>query len=243
MFNSPPDYENATDTGDNNVYELTVTARDAAGNDETQDVVVRVTNVEEDGVIELSTLAPQEDVLITATLSDSDEIDEDTVTWQWARSTRATGPWTTIEWATTNSYTPGDFDSQDIPDNYASDVGMYLRVTATYRDGFCPSCNMDTTAQVITDNAVLAKAYVNQAPKFLDEHGVEIPTTGSTTRTIAENSAVGTAVGAPVRATDPGRDGPEVLTYSISGNNASLFFHRHGYRANKGRHRTTAGLR
>ena len=236
-FKTPPDFETPTDgkvTGgdqlpmQNNVYELTVTAKDAVNNENMQDVIVRVTNVEEDGVIMLSTLAPQEDVPLTATLTDSDVITDTGVIWHWARGTRATGPWTNIDrdesaigddTDSISVYNPG-FKPVGAPTNYASDVGMYLRVTATYRDGFCASCNTDTTAQVITDNAVLAKAYVNAMPRFLDEDGE--PET-AVNRSIEENSPAGTAVGAPVKATDPGRNGPEVLTYSIAGTDASSF--------------------
>ena len=97
---------------------------------------------------------------------------------------------------------------------------MYLRVTATYEDGNCAPCNTKKTAQVISENAVLAKLYVNVLPKFLDEDDEDLD---STDRSVAENSAVGSAVGDPVAATDPGRDGPDVLTYSIGGTDGSSF--------------------
>ena len=56
------------------------------------------------------------------------------VTWQWARSSTSTGPFTAvIPGATTDTYVPwkrGDDDDKDIPD----DNGMFLRAYATYID-------------------------------------------------------------------------------------------------------------
>ena len=129
--------------------------------------------------------------------------------WQWARSSRATGPWTDIEGAASASYTPtGD------------DVGMYLRAWATYEDGHCDPCDTKKTAHAISANPVQADPS-NEAPSFQDENGEVL---ASTTRSIAENSEAGTAVGAPVAATDPGPDGrQETLTYALSGGAASSF--------------------
>ena len=153
---------------------------------------------------------------ITATLTDLDEIqagtaDDPNPTWQWSRSTRATGSWTDIE---------DDEDTDDVEGKGNSytptkdDVGMYLRATATYIDGHCDPCDLKKTAQAISANPVQADPR-NKDPEFLDENGNDL---ASTTRSVAENSAVGTAVGAPVTATDPGFDGrQETLTYVLSG--------------------------
>ena len=59
VFKAVPDFEMAADTGRNNVYNITVTATDSDGQTDTKDVVVTVTNVEEDGTVTLSTLQPQ----------------------------------------------------------------------------------------------------------------------------------------------------------------------------------------
>ena len=48
-----PDFEDPTDTGSNNEYQVTVAASDR-GFKTTQSVVVRVTNIEEAGEIELT---------------------------------------------------------------------------------------------------------------------------------------------------------------------------------------------
>ena len=45
-----PSYESPGDSGGNNVYEVTVKVTDTDGNSDEQDVTVKVTNMEEDGV-------------------------------------------------------------------------------------------------------------------------------------------------------------------------------------------------
>ena len=52
---------------------------------------------------------------------------------------------------------------------------------------------------------------VNEPPKF---------DAGTTTRTIAENTAADTNIGAPVRATDPD---DYTLSYSLGGTDAAIF--------------------
>ena len=44
-FNDPPDYEAPSDDGDDNVYQVTVIARDEQGRDRNLEVTVTVTNV------------------------------------------------------------------------------------------------------------------------------------------------------------------------------------------------------
>ena len=73
-FKSGPDYEAATDSGRNNVYEVTVQAADAAGNTASQRVKITVENVEEEGVITLSHIQPQVGKTLTAKLSDPDKV-------------------------------------------------------------------------------------------------------------------------------------------------------------------------
>ena len=253
-FDTPPDFEAPGGGGANgtsNTYEVTIEATDDPSSDPleqvggrnralfvTRTLAVTVTNEEEEGVVTLTTLQPQESVEISATLTDPDgrptasSLDTDltddaegtNTVWQWARSARATGPWTDIEeddesttdvneseTAKTKAYTPTKID-----------VGMYLRARVTYIDGHCEPCEPKKTAQAVSANPVQADPS-NQAPKFLDENGNDLSTT-RTTRSVAENSEAGTAVGAPVTATDPGADGrQETLTYDLSGTNSSSF--------------------
>ena len=89
------------------------------------DVTVTVTNVEEAGTVELSSVQPQIDTPLAATLDDPDEV-ESTITWSWQRSRAGSkSSWSTISGATSDSYTPA-----------AADVGRYLRATARYDDGY-----------------------------------------------------------------------------------------------------------
>ena len=48
-------------------------------------MTIKVTNVDEPGTVTLSTLQPQVDVPITATLDDPDNETQNTITWQWYR--------------------------------------------------------------------------------------------------------------------------------------------------------------
>ena len=91
-----PDYESPGDSGRNNVYEVTVKVTDSEGNSDEQDVTVKVTNVEELGVVTLSTLQPRVGFPVTATLTDPDNITANSVSWQWYRDANVTMPETTI---------------------------------------------------------------------------------------------------------------------------------------------------
>ena len=201
-FESPPDFEDPDDNGTNNEYEVTIEARDATAADTnirigdrpvSKSLVVRVKNVEESGEITLSTLQPQEGVDILATLRDPDGkprgndnslpvssndknlTGEGTTKWQWARSARASGPWTDIvDDENTKEVEEGkgaDYEPR------AEDVAMYLRVTATYDDGHCTPCVTKKTAQAISANAARAKPYTNVPPEFKDENGKGITAT------------------------------------------------------------------
>ena len=89
------------------------------GTTATEKVTVEVTNVEEPGTVTLSTLQPQVEVALTATLTDSDMVDG-TATWMWFRGNDIIA----IAGAIGDSYTP-----------MAGDVGSVLKAKATYMDG------------------------------------------------------------------------------------------------------------
>ena len=91
MFKAQPDYETPGDANKDNVYEVTVQAKDGVGNIGMETVKVTVTNVEEDGTVTLSHLQPRVGVAITASVTDLDG-DVSGVTWQWSRSTSEAGP-------------------------------------------------------------------------------------------------------------------------------------------------------
>jgi hypothetical protein len=95
------------------------------GADNSIDVTINVTNVEEMGTVTLDSDQPMLGTALTASVTDPDVADQGTVMWQWASSATMAGPFTEISGATTDaSYTPAD-----------ADVGNYLQATASYDDG------------------------------------------------------------------------------------------------------------
>ena len=210
-FNSSPDYENPTDADTNNEYRVTVEASDTGSKQDTREVTVTVTNLDEKGTIDLTLLQPKVGVELEASVTDPDgesgqrppitDTEIDTVSWQWAKSSSANGPWTNINGQIEAAYTP-----------VAADIGSYLRVAAGYNDGE----GKYKAAYGISDNAVEAAIAENQAPVFEDANGVMIPDNVGLTVQVAENTGAGMNVGAPVAARDPDND---TMTYTLSGNN------------------------
>ena len=192
VFKAAPDYEDATDSGRNNVYDVTLSVS-AGGHTTTFDVAVSVTNKDE-GValpLGLSSPQPQAGADYTATLSDPDDVLS--TDWTWERSTSRSGPWTAVSGAvdgvTTSVYRP-----------VAGDVGYFLRVSAAYTDGHGP----DKSRAVVSANSVKAAPVANVPPSFEDR---------APTRRVAENAGARAAVGMSVTATDSG----DVVTYELSG--------------------------
>ena len=189
-FDAMPNYEMPMDEGMDNIYEVTVKAEAGGEMDEIM-VTVAVGNMEEPGTVTLMPMDPRVDTEIRADLTDEDGVTPGTVTWQWSRSMTMGGAFTDIDEATMMTYTP-----------MATDGGYYLRATATYTDGYG-----DDTAMATTTSAVGA----NRAPIFA---------AATATREVAEDTAAGMNIGAPVTATDPDGD---TLTYSLSGTDEASF--------------------
>ena len=149
-FNIPPDHESPDDDGGNNEYNIVVVASDGAPGSGTTDdpiqmgykkVVVEVTEVDEAGVITLSSLQPQVGAELTATLADQEASSPAELTWKWERSrSRASGfvP-ATGAGAATMMYTP-----------VADDEDHYLRVTATYE--VASDDDTERTAMAVSEN-------------------------------------------------------------------------------------------
>ena len=137
-FVDPPDYENPSDSGSDNVYDVTVRAGDGTTT-ESIAMAVTVTNVEESGVVTLSPLRPKLDTPLVASVADPDTLNG-TPVWQWERADGREG-WEAIDGATAASYTPT-----------AADADRYLRATATYADGL----GAGKTAQVMVPQVVIA---------------------------------------------------------------------------------------
>ena len=178
-FKAAPDFEDAERGGDNE-YDVTLSV--AAGGDTTGfDVAVTVTNRDELGMLSLPITRPQADADYTATLSDPDIVQS--TTWTWERSPSRNGPWTTVSGSsdstTTSVYTPA-----------TADVGSWLRVTATYTDGF----GSNESFVALSAKSVQAVPTDNNPPAFTETNP---------TRSVAENAGANTRVGRPVTATDP----------------------------------------
>ena len=117
-----PDFESPDDADADNDYEITLRAQVGATISSPYAVIVTVTDVDEAGVISLSSARPSKDSALTATLNDPDGVTAGTALWQWERST-GRNAWAVIDGGTAASYTP-----------VAADTNTFLRVTATYAD-------------------------------------------------------------------------------------------------------------
>ena len=180
-------------------YSVIVSVRDnkdEAGNtdsstDDSIDVTINLSNVDEPGTV---TIAGTESggQKLTATVTDIDGTVSG-LTWQWALGASASGPFAPISGATSNEYT-----------TVAVDVNRFLRATASYTDpqGSGKSANA-VTGQISASNA---------EPEF--------PSSETGARSVPENSAEGTNVGAPVAAGD---DDGDSLHYTLSSDGAASF--------------------
>ena len=227
-FEEAPNYESPGDSGGDNVYEVTVVVTDSKGNTDEQDVTVKVTNMEEDGEVTLSTLQPRVGFPVTADLDDPDNVTAGSVSWRWYRGTNiqtnalpdecdeTTSDDCAIKDATSDAYTP-----------VTDDIGDTLNAVATYTDG---SPNTGDAKDVVAGeaaNPVLADTR-NKAPVFPDQDTEMEGRQTDQERTVVENTGAGMPVGDPVAATDfitatDGMQTPEILTYSLGGADAASF--------------------
>ncbi len=161
--------------------------------DATRSATISVVDVEEDGVVTLSTDEPETGTQLTATLEDGDGGVTGEI-WQWARSENGRTGWTNISGATSSSYTPT-----------VADEDFFLRATVTYTD----RRGAGKSAEAVTDDPVPSE---NRRPRF--------PSTETGQRTVPENSRAGANIGAPVAADDPENDS---LTYTLTGPDAAAF--------------------
>ena len=206
-FKAAPDFENPSDQGRDNIYELTIVASDGTVTS-MRSAIVKVIDVSEPGKVALSTQDAVIGVPLTATLTDSDG-GVNRVTWAWYGLVMAdddlsdneeTG--NRIADAESATYTPvGD------------DENMFLRAKATYFDRiYDPDPDdIDTTEDgtfretaVSSATTVVHDAPANTAPRFKEGSATE--------RYVEENAPNERAIGGPVEATDSDGDTP---TYSL----------------------------
>ena len=224
-FKEEPDFEKPAAA--NNLYRVTVEVSDGKLK-ATRSMTVMVIDLEEDGEVKLSTVAPKEGVELTAVLTDSDGGDKD-VTWQWWKSVSGVatavpefldgdgGPittdvgWEKIDDAESDTYEP-----------VTDDIGHWLTARASYADrrGTGKTAHKSSDADVIINHD-------NRGPEFKDANDKELT---ETTRKVREDAEPNTTddeeltqgnVGDPVMATDPNTS--DLLTYTLGGPDAHLF--------------------
>ena len=191
-FREAPDYESPADRDRDNVYEITLEASDSRLTT-TLTVSVTVTNHNEPSQVSLSHSQPEVDTALTATLTDPDGIVSESWTWQRSQNRNT---WTEIPDAHTNTYTPT-----------TTDLEHWLRATVNYQDGHGPG----KQDRAVSGFSTRQPPSANTPPRF--------PST-TVDRSLPEDSRPGTAVGAPVTATDPDGD---LLEYTLSGTDAPGF--------------------
>ena len=176
--------------------------KDADGNpdtaiDDSVAVSVLVVNEAEPGRLTLSSTQPSVGSSLVAVLADPDGVVGE-VTWVWHRATNPSliweASWQMVRGATTSSYTPLE-----------SDVGYYLRATATYEDGHGP----DKKRQAITEAGVVAVP----GPSFPEAKSGSGQGRGvSVARSVAETGGSGHEGGNAGRRREPQRRGHHVHT-------------------------------
>ncbi len=201
-FKAMPDFESPADVGRDRAYNVTVTAEDSSDRTAVLNVVVMVTNVEEDGMVELSTQAPKVGVELTATLIGDEDGATSSPTWKWERADAAAfdegDNVTEIEGATSADYIP-----------VFADEGKWLRATAMYTDP-----EGEDSASKVSAAAVLT---TNMAPWFDDTNTADTDESMVSRSVNEDEYTTNTVVGDPVTATDP-EDAS--LTYELSGDAA-----------------------
>ncbi len=165
-------------------YSVTVNVRDnkdEAGDadtvtDDTIDVTVNLSNVDEPGTVAIAGTEEGGQTL-TASVTDIDGTVSG-LTWKWELGAVASGPFAPISGATSNTYT-----------TVAMDVNRFLRATASYTD---PQ-GSGKSANAVTGRIGAS----NNEPSFSSENA---------SRSVPENSGQGTNVGAAVSTTDDDGD-------------------------------------
>ena len=208
-FKEAPNFEMPADSNRDNVYMVTVVVTDVGLGGKNKmtaerDVVITVTNVEEDGTVTLLSVQPKIGVELIAELTDLDGRVKD-ITWQWHRNIdaeAADADWQLIEDAKSKTYTPVADDA--VVNGDSPRAAMFLRATAMYTD----DKGMDT-AMAVSANAVVVD-YANRAPVFKPK---------PQSLSVMEDAAAGAVVG-QVEATDPNGDN---LTYTLGGTDVGKF--------------------
>ena len=200
-FNQVPDFEEPADSNRDNRYQVTIDAREQGDGTSVGrlNVTIRVTNVDERGMIETNVEEPRVGQPVRLNVVDEDG-GERVTEWKWERG-EPNSPcgtidnptvitWETITNARSSSYTPT-----------LNDQGHCIRVTAFYNDG----AGTGNTEQFLTPNSVeIGPFFTQDSPTFnIQENTTENRNFG---RVHAQHSSSG-----------------EALTYTLTGAGASYF--------------------
>ncbi len=196
-----------------NEYHVTVRSTDVrpagakgATPTSTVDVIVSVSNVDEDGTVDISWRQPEVLTALTAVASDPDGI-SGTTTYEWSIP-KVSRPRLTNDshWQDPN----GSGNNSDTFTPNVGDEGNYLRLKAKYTDGEGGSKVAYVRSEFrVRESVVIGTDKSNESnnpPAFEDDND---------TREIPENADVGDAVGNPVVADDTDGDDKGRLTYTI----------------------------
>ena len=175
------------------------------------ELTVNVNNVNEPGMVAISSLQPQIGTQMEATLSD-DDVQVGFGQWRWASAPAKSGPFT-------NYLTPWVDENLDSDENtyrpVDDDLNQYLQVSVRYKDKVDDTVK---TAQTVSEYSVRKDLITsNTNPKYPDQRTLVGGTPinrGTTWRYVPENSPAGTNVGAPVTAFDD-ETSIDVITYSL----------------------------
>ena len=183
LFPSPdfeyPDFEAPMDANKDSVYKVTLVATDGADLHDRKDVTIFVDNMQEAGKVEVSTRNAEGETVALGAASPvvgrqltAEVVDPDggvaVVTWQWSKSSTASGPYVPITGKTSNTYTPVETDAGTVD---GSTSGAFLRVTATYTDTLTEE-DVQTTDSMNFDERVQKGDFDSPIPKGpRDAHG------------------------------------------------------------------------
>ena len=217
-FATPPDYENPTDDGDDNIYHVTVRALSegeiirVGPSEVTKEVTVEVTNVEEAGMVTLSPLPPQVGRFLNAELTDADGI-QGVPQWQWQRRANGSSTWTDI--ATRSSSSDVSTARNPLLSSYRpveDDEDHQLQATVSYTDNHGPnkSAESDPTAAVVGGLGLSGPDERDVAEVVLPETEPRVIATYEATA--AEGVTVGWSLAGPDQDAFVVRDG--VLTFA-----------------------------
>ena len=217
LFREPPGYEVPSDANMDNVYKVTLIARDSDGGMAARPLSVFVDNVEERGEAVFLEEQPLIGTPISVSVNDPDTY-QALVTWQWMRAPTTESEFSVIPGATGPTYTPVEADG-----------GHYLRAFATYIDSTSHADDPDTyevdertqkmngTGHASPREATMTDGSETDSDRLYrvmvtSDYAVRADPDGSANdtgemvfpsqdmeRSVAENAEAGTIVGDPVR--------------------------------------------